>query len=233
MSPDSARKVWITRAAPGAARTATAVAAKGFEPVVAPLIETRPLSAKIDLAGVGALAFTSATGVVAFAAACAVRDLPVFAVGAATAAAARAAGFARVESADGDVAALSRLIVGRRSLIKGAVLHPGARAVGDLAGELAAAGIEARSVALYETLPSATPEGLVSRMSDFTAVLLFSPSAGRALAALEIPEGTRVLCLSRAVAAPLAGRKLEVRVAARPNEASLLTLLTQVPLIPA
>ena len=96
--------VWITRAEPGASATAARVRALGWEAVVAPLIEIHPLEPKIDLAGVGALAFTSAAGGRRLRRASpAERRLPVFAVGEATARAAREAGFAEVVSADGDM----------------------------------------------------------------------------------------------------------------------------------
>src|SRR5262245_41571800 len=94
--------IWITRAQPGADATAGRVRALGREPLVAPLLEVSPAGGgPIDLAGVGALAFTSANGVRAFAAREAGRGLAVFSVGAATAAAARAAGFAEVAASDG------------------------------------------------------------------------------------------------------------------------------------
>ena len=87
----SVRRVWVTRAEPGASRTAARLGALGFEPVVAPLLTIRTLTPVIDLSGVAALAFTSVNGVTAFAALNADRDKPVFAVGDATAEAAREA----------------------------------------------------------------------------------------------------------------------------------------------
>ena len=106
-----AQRVWITRAEPGASATAERVAALGHMPVVAPLMRIEPVEApQVDLRGVAALAFTSANGVRAFAAAEPSRNLKVFAVGAGTAAAVKAAGFRQVLSADGDVAALAQRI---------------------------------------------------------------------------------------------------------------------------
>ena len=64
---DTGRKIWITRAQPGADATAERVRALGHRPVVAPLLAVQPvLGAEPDLSGVGALAFTSANGVRAF-----------------------------------------------------------------------------------------------------------------------------------------------------------------------
>jgi len=134
-----AQRVWITRAEPGASATAERVAALGHMPVVAPLMRIDPVEApQVDLRGVVALAFTSANGVRAFAAAEPSRNLKVFAVGAGTAAAVKAAGFRQVLSADGDVAALAQRIAARKlELGDGAVLHPGAaEPAGDLVGDL-------------------------------------------------------------------------------------------------
>ena len=91
------QKIWITRAQPGADATAERVRALGHDAVVAPLLAVQVLpDVEIDLRGVAALAFTSANGVRAFADANGERGLKVFAVGAATAQAARKAGFKSV-----------------------------------------------------------------------------------------------------------------------------------------
>jgi uroporphyrinogen-III synthase len=193
--------VWITRAEPGATATAARLRVLGFEPVIAPLIETRPLPAKPDLAGVAALAFTSAAGVAAFAAVCATRDLPVFAVGEVTAAAAHDAGWTEVTCADGDVAALARLITAERPRIAGAVLHAGAAApAGDLVGALTRAGLSARFLAVYETVAEVLAGGKAANLAAY--------------------------CLSPAVAATLRPARIErIFTAAMPNEDALLSLL--------
>ena len=82
-------RIWITRAAPEAEATAQRVRALGHEPVVASLLEVQAGGETPDLAGVGALAFTSRNGVRAFAALSPERNLPVLTVGDATAQAAR------------------------------------------------------------------------------------------------------------------------------------------------
>jgi len=216
------RKVWITRALPGAAATAERVRALGFEAVVAPLLAVREIAAEIDLAGVAALAFTSANAVRAFAARSAMRDLEVFAVGEATARAVRAAGFGTVHSADGDVAALARLIAAHRPA---RVLHPGGRdRAGDLAGLLRPHGVEVRAVTLYETAPTA-----LAAPPDAAFVLVHSAKAARELAALlkrSPAPHLAALCLSPTLAQPLAHARLAaVASAPAPTEAALLALL--------
>jgi uroporphyrinogen-III synthase len=202
----------------------------GFQAVAAPVLKIRPLPATIDLAGVGALAFTSANAVFAFAGDA--RDLPVFAVGDGTARAARAAGFAEVVSAKGDVAALARAIADRAGELKGAVLHPAAAApAGDLAGDLVRAGIPARSVAVYETVDANFPSLLLDLIAECDGVLIHSPKAARRVAELlpmiRAPR-LRAWCLSSAVAAPLAGFDIgPIIVAPLPTEDALLSLVAE------
>ena len=226
--------VWVTRAEPGAQATAGRLRAMGFDPVVAPLLAVRPVpGGPIDLNGVGALAFTSANGVAAFAARAAARALPAFAVGAATAAAAREAGFTQVTSAKGDVAALAPVIAARAPFA-GEVLHPGAVALaGDLVGALATLGVPARALAVYETVARAPDAATAPLIPRLAAVLLHSPRAARVLAAhlTDHPAPNLfALCLSEAVAAPLRGSALAgVRAAPAPSEAALLALLGGAP----
>ncbi|MBU1346726.1 MAG: uroporphyrinogen-III synthase [Alphaproteobacteria bacterium] len=219
------RRVWVTRARPGAQRTADRLTALGFIPVVAPLLEIRPLPVTPDLTGVQALAFTSANGVAAFAALSPARDLPildlpVFAVGDATAAAAQALGFTRVRSADGDLTALANLIRAEGAGLS--ILHPrAAMPAGDLA---AAVGDAARiaSLVVYEARETEmTPPDV------FDAVMIHSPRAARALADRPTPtEGRVVLAISPAAAGPLTGLGFaEVRVATAPDEDALLATL--------
>ena len=213
-------RVWVTRAQPHADETAARLRALGHDPLVAPLLEVRPLPTPIELEGVAALAFTSRNGVAAFAARTSQRGWPVFAVGDATAAAARAAGFTRVRSAAGDVDALAQLIA--REGVDGVLLHPGAaEPAGDLAGALA--GVEMRSVALYETVMLPPVAEAVAAWPELGAVLIHSPRAARALAAAALSPGPRVLCISSAAAEPLHAHDPEVAV--RPDEAALLARL--------
>ena len=218
--------VWVTRAEPGASATAERLRALGFDPLISPVLEVRPLDVAIDLEGAVALAVTSANAVRAFAARESSRALTVFAVGEATAQAARDAGFAAIESADGDVAALARLIATRRP---GLVLNPtAAEPAEDLAALLAPAGVAVRTVALYETLP-VEPIKALAALDAVSTVLVHSPKAARRLAALLDPAALArldVACISEAAARPLVETGARnVRFAPFPAEAALLKLL--------
>ncbi|SPU54541.1 uroporphyrinogen-III synthase [Brevundimonas vesicularis] len=218
-------RVWITRAEPGAARTAARLRDTGFEPFVAPLLAIEHLTPPVpDLTSFAALAFTSINGVAAFAALTPRRDLPVFAVGDATAQAAHDAGFADVRSASGDLRDLARLLAS--AIASAAVLVPQAETpAGDLAAALTAAG--ARNVSIHSLTVYRAIETSAAAPSLFDAVLIHSPRAGQALAKLHYaPLAQAVLaCISPAAAAPLAALGLTPVVAKSPDETSLLTIL--------
>lgn len=216
------RTVWVTRAEPGATRTAGRLMVLGFQPVVVPLLALRFLTPVLDMTGIKALTFTSVNGVASFSALSSERNLPVFAVGDTTAQTARDSGFSQVQSASGDLSALATLI--QRTGQSGPMLHPVAREpAGDLSA-LVGAAITIRSVPVYETIetePSTPPA--------FDAVLIHSPRAARALAKTlsGIAMGdTRAVAISLAAAEPLAGLDLtQIRIADAPNETAMIAAL--------
>ena len=229
------QKIWITRAQPGADATAERVRALGHEAVIAPLLAVRAIEdVQVDLGGVAALAFTSANGVRAFADLCAERAIRVFAVGAVTAQAARAAGFKLVLSADGNVEALAEGIGQRRGELRGAVLHLGAAELaGDLVSALEKQGVVARALTVYETVPVAVDPEAASQLVLADAVLLHSPRAAQALAAVlkanPAPK-LRALGLSKAVVKPLARAKIGQKAfPSMPLEGALLNLIDRNP----
>lgn len=213
-------KVWITRASPGAEATASRLAALGFTPLVLPLLEIRALPARFDLKGIDALVFTSINAVAAFAALSPDRSCRVFTVGDATARAAAQAGFASICSADGDLTALAALI---RDKARGQTLmNPtAAKPAGDLSA-LVDTAARVLSVPVYETIE--TGKG---PPDTWDAVLIHSPRAALALAALGPTTEPRFACaISAAAAAPLSGLSFsEVRIAATPSEDALLGTL--------
>ncbi len=229
------RVVWITRTEPAAQSTARQVRVLGLEAVVEPLLIVRRMDeTRIDLTDVCAIAFTSANAVGAFAERSKERAVRVFTVGDATAAAARAARFATVLSAQGDVRALAAALISRKRELKGVILAPGAaEPAGDLAGALAAAGLKVRAVPLYETVEAAPSPALLERLAGADHVLIHSAKAARALAKIlkqqPAPHLT-ALAISRQAGRPLSRAGLEaVRCAPAPNEAALLALLARSP----
>jgi uroporphyrinogen-III synthase len=186
--------------------------ARGVTPVIEPMMTIAPVSgAAPDMTGVQALLFTSANGARAFAAAEAGRDWPVFAVGDATARAARTLGFKEVTSAAGDVTDLARLVSERLDPGAGDLLHAAGSAVArDLAASLGESGFSVRRAVLYEARPveNLSPETAAQfRDSGFDAVLFFSPRTAAVFvtlvrrAAIQDTLGrSTAFCLSPAVA---------------------------------
>lgn len=219
------KRVWITRAEPGAARTAARLRDMGFEPIVAPQLAIKNLTPPVpNLASFAALAFTSINGVAAFAALTPRRHLPVFAVGDATAQAAHDAGFANVRSASGDIHALARLIAG--AIADADVLVPQAEIpAGDFTAALTTAG--ARNVSVHSLTVYRAIETSAEAPALFDAVLIHSPRAGRALAkhGHDALAHAVLTCISPAAAAPLVALGLTPVIAKSPDEASLLTIL--------
>ncbi len=150
-------KLLVTRPLPDAEATAERLRGLGHEVMVQPLLRTEllPLAATVDPA---ALAVTSRNGVRALAAwpeAKAWRQLPLFAVGEATAAAAREAGFVDVRSANGDGVALADLIVATRTPADGRILYPAAADRSPLVEQrLSAAGFSVDTVVAYRMVPA-------------------------------------------------------------------------------
>lgn len=195
----------------------------GWEPLVQPLLAIRPLSPALpDLEGFAALAFTSRNGVSAFAALTPWRDPRVFAVGEATAQAAREAGFSDVQSADGAVDDLVALIAqqmqpGER-LLAAVARHP----VADLAGLLTGR-VQVETLAVYEAVETG-----VGAPDNVAAILIHSPRAAVALVALgaEIIDQRRIVAISAQAAAPLNGLPVaDLHIATHPSEAGMLEAL--------
>ncbi len=229
-------RIWVTRAQPGADGTAACLRGLGHDPLVASLLSVHllPQEGWPPPEPVAALAFTSANAVRAFARWTLQRDTPVFAVGEATAKAARLAGFADVSSADGDVAALAARIAAETR--PGLLLHPCAsETAGDLSGALAARNVNLRTLPLYETRPvDRLPPEVVDAFheAEVATVLLHSPKAAGALANLSASLAetdlarVRLLGLSAACLAPMAHLSFaSSQAAAEPNETAMLELL--------
>jgi uroporphyrinogen-III synthase len=232
-------RILVTRPEPDAQRFAAHLKAHGIDTVVAPLMTVELGEAPMPPLGKAqALVFTSANGVRAYAAKQGRGDLPIYAVGEATAAAARLAGYDDVVSAGSDAQGLAALLEGRIDPAKGPLFHPtGADQAGDLAAALQARGFELEQAVLYRAaavpeLPAAARAALEA--GDLAGVALFSPRSAEIFLDRTLVAGLGgklealdAFCLSRAVAAALEGKAAwrAVRVAARPNADALVALI--------
>lgn len=233
-------RVFVFRPQPEAERTARAVADHGFEPLIAPLFKVVRLPGAVPEGEFDAIVLTSGNAVPVLAEGPAAwRDLPVFTVGARTAAKVREAGLDDTRSADGDRNDLIELI--RRTLPAPAkLLMIVARdRKEDVSERLGQAGYDVALWMAYAAEPvSVLPEDAQAalRQGKADAALHYSARGARTFISLaqaagvndEAMELTHV-ALSADVAAPLiAAGASTVLVAEHPEEAGLLSALEQI-----
>ena len=232
----------ITRPREEAERFADAMRDRGLDPVIAPILEIEPADpGPIDLGDAQAVLATSRNGIDAFARRVKRRDLPVLAVGDATADLARSLGFRDVASAAGDGADLADLARARLDPAAGVLLHPSGEDVArDMAALLEPAGFTVRRIVLYRARAVAElPAAAVAALADprLAGVVFFSPRTARVFATLaarvELTHrlaGLTAVCLSPAVAQALDPSPWRaVRIADRPDSPSLLARLSDFP----
>jgi len=229
----------VTRPVQDAGPLAERLRAMGHEAVVEPMLTVRidPAAAIPDERW-RALVVTSANAVRALKGRKELerlRAVPVFAVGASSAEAARSEGFTDVTSADGDLVALAERIRQAVPREDGRLLYVTGRQIsGDLAGKLRKDGYWVERVVLYEaeraqTLSSELADALSG--GEIDGVLLFSARTagvwteitGRTVTG-DAMDGVTHYCLSPAVAA-LVREGIPVRVAETPDTEALLRLL--------
>jgi uroporphyrinogen-III synthase len=230
-----ARAVLVTRPPPGGAQTADRLAALGWNPVAAPCLLTAPRPARLPApALLAAILVTSGQAVAALPASH--RGVALFSVGAATAARARAAGFADVRSADGDAAALAALVVATLTPAAGTLLLASGAGQGmGLARSLRLAGFRVIRRVVYAARPAtALPPHALAALAggQVRAAMFFSAQTARVFERL-LPAALRPLLAGAdalAIGAEAASvlRRLPwraVRVAVRPTQDEMFALL--------
>jgi uroporphyrinogen-III synthase len=214
--------------------TARQLAARGHQALLAPLLTVRFWDGpEVMLDDVQAILATSANGVRALSQRTRRRDVAVFAVGPQTADEAQRQGFRQVRSADGDAEALVRATRNWAEPDKGLLLHvAGEGNDGKLVQMLT--GFALRQEVLYavravENMPEEAAEAL--RKGGLDAALFYSPRSAAVFRERVLKERLPVekllaVSISAATAAALAPLVFwDVRVAARPDQVSLLNLL--------
>lgn len=233
------RSVLVTRPQPAADEFAEKLRRDGYTAYIAPMMEYAAVAADLgDLASYQALVFTSAQAVQVFCGLSAERKQPILAVGDATAAAAKKAGFAHIHSARGnsqDVAALIKAENLKLNLKK--ILHLcSADTTDDIGAEVAKAGVEVvRRIVYKAELVNTIPEDIVAALQRGTidTVMLFSARTAGNFVRLMIAKGLRnvcprleVICISDAVAGAL--RELPwraIRIARQPRMEAVMQIL--------
>jgi len=200
----------VLRPEPGASRTAARADAMGLEVRLMPLFLVVPIEwAAPDPSDFDALILTSANAVRHGGEQLeTLKPLPVHAVGEATAALARAAGFTVASVGRGGSRDMSLPAGGR-------LLH--------LTGLANVRTPAAKSIAVYEAWPVERPQGLDTLPGSVVAV--HSPRAGRRLAEL-VKDRSRIAiaAISPAAAEACGGGWSAVQAADEPHDAALLAL---------
>jgi uroporphyrinogen-III synthase len=218
---------WISRSSPDNLRTCREIVRLGHRVATVPVLEIAPLRQRAPWRPPTGLIFTSGHGVRHHRAGPGWEDLPVYAVGDATAALASSSGYREVRSAAGDAGDLERLILSCTGpsdhLVHLAAREPAV----DLVSTLRAAGIGAETLAVYESV-AASP-GRIRAVSDtlgrIDAIVVHSRKGGERIAAIVRQRNWRgtVYALSEACAAPFRGLSgVAVETAAAPTEAELI-----------
>jgi uroporphyrinogen-III synthase len=239
--------VLVTRPHPDGEITAASLRARGFAVLSAPMLRFEPLPFHDDEdVRYGAVIATSANalrGLESRFAGSALLNLPVFAVGEHTAAAASHAGFSNVIAAGGDAATLRDRVVesAKSKILKKAsplLYLAGADLARDLAGELGEKGFTVITQTTYRMvpanhLPREVCEAFVA--GEIEAVLHYSRRSARAFLDAVRAEGVEVsalalpqCCISAGVAAVVrdAGAS-QVAVAASADENALFEALAR------
>jgi uroporphyrinogen-III synthase len=234
-------RLLVTRPEPECERTAALLRARGHEVRVLPLLRIEAAGqAQLGAGPWGAVLLTSANAVRAAAVQRRFRELvglPAYVVGARTAAAATAAGFAPVISAVGDVDDLIALVAAQPPATTLPLLYlAGSDLSGDLAGALRSRGLQVDTAVIYRSVMVADlrPDVRAALAAgQIDAVLHYSARSAAAFLAAVTTAGivdlsTRIkhLCLSPQVAAPLiAAGATAVVVASEPNEQALFACI--------
>jgi len=233
-------RLLVTRPQPDAERSAEALRQRGHIVTVAPVLDVEIIeNAAWGEGPYAAVVMTSANAARAISTH-GRRDelagLTVFTVGRTTAAAARAAGFSTVASADGGAAELVGLIAAELDRSGARLLYLAAeQRATDLAAALARHGLHVETAVIYRTIanPMLAQELHAALSSGVDGVLHYSRrsaqtflTGARGAGCIEAALGCTHYCLSGEVAAPLrAAGATAIKVAAQPDEAALIALL--------
>jgi uroporphyrinogen-III synthase len=234
-------RLLVTRPEPNATRQAETLTARGHDVVLLPLLAIEAIEdVPLELDGGQALIVTSRNALRALAdhrELAAAKRLPLFAVGDATAAEAKALGFAAVTAAAGTGETLARLLTERLEPGDGPLVHlAGETLAFDLKSALAVHGFTVKQPVLYRAVAATalSDEALILlKSAALDGVILMSPRTAGIFADLVrrhgvVTEASRLncYCLSAAVAQALEPLGAAVIVAERPREEELLALVS-------
>ena len=214
------------RPEPGCSATVAAGKAMGLTIEACPLFEIRPVAWSVPSGTFDGLLLGSANAL-----RCggpqvdSLVDKPVYAVGNATAEAARRRGFTVARVGNGDLQGLVDSLAGERLRLL--------RLAGRERAEVSAPeGVSIETTTVYESIGLPLPPGVIERVQNGALVLLHSAAAARHFAAecqrLAVHRGDiRLAALSPRIAEAAGSGWAALRSAAEPNDAALLALARQ------
>ena len=233
-------RLLVTRPEPDGSRQAEKLRAMGHEPVLAPLLAIEMLPGVVlRLDGAQAVIVTSRNVFRAVAARpelIEARNLPLYAVGDATAQVAAEFGFRQIIAGPGTGEQLAGVIARELDPGKGALVHlAGGILAFDMKSALESKGFTIRQPVLYQAVaadalpPEASALLLEGRLDG---AIFMSPRTAAIFSGLVAAEGAvtqasqlRCYCLSQAVADAVAPLGAKVVVAPHPREEELLALI--------
>ena len=230
-------RILVTRPGEDGIALAELLNVSGIDSIVDPLMSIQQIHGpQLKLEGVQALLLTSANGVRALVNRSSRRDIPIYAVGEATATTARKFGFSQVHSADGNVDMLVDLVENILKPEDGSLLHiAGSSIAGDLIKSLSNSGFQCSRVILYKTnnsrrLLDSTIADIKQNKID--AVMLYSPRSAeifvnliRKARLVRSCQKIILICLSDAVyKKTLKIQWKAVKTSTEPNQGAIIEL---------
>jgi uroporphyrinogen-III synthase len=231
-------RVLVTRAADQAAETASLLMALGHQPIVAPLRHVERLVAKLDGPLPERIVVTSRNALAGVIVPSAWADIPLVAVGKATALAASTAGFTRVTAAAGDAHSVASIVLAQGLSTKPVLYLAGQPRKPHFEAMLDAAGQPVRVIETYrmvenqhftEAVSQAVENGGLDAILHFSAesAVAFLVALGRA--GSSVPSiAIRHVVLSEDVAQPLMAAGIpadQISIARQPEQRALLDAL--------
>ena len=192
--------------------------------LISPVLTITPIGTLPDLSAYAAVVFTSRHAVACFAHAHIPKKMTCFAVGEATAEAAKKLGFLVISSAG---AAQDLILLVQKTGAAGPLIHPhGQHARGQIAAILTKKGIPCAECVIYDQIE--TPLSVQARalLTQPQALLVpvFSPRSARLLQRYgPLPNGSEIIAISQTVAACFSTQPhIKTTVACHPNRGAML-----------
>ena len=192
--------------------------------LISPVLTITPIGTLPDLSAYAAVVFTSRHAVSCFVHAPIPKKMTCFAVGEATAEAAKKLGFSVINSAG---AAQDLILLVQKTGAAGPLIHPhGQHARGQIATTLTKKGIPCAECVIYDQIE--TPLSIQARalLTQPQALLVpvFSPRSARLLQRYgPLPNGSEIIAISQTVAACFSTQPhIKTTVACHPNRGAML-----------